>query len=329
MTTNTAFPFFLKMFPEAFKNLPNVHINSHHITNAYNFATLVNIGCAVKEMVHRTFKNMVPHTNLKNIEKSLFERYNTYQTLRYLINGGRDDRFPSAEYGISRISEDPTLQSMLDHWYVIEYDGAKDKEGMCMDEITCHDDSFINVVLRKKWSRVEVERKGFRHRLDAANPLTADLTNAYQQYLGMHAMLVHRYVEFFSYIKYNLVEESHSTTIKLHVEDIIDLEETQEGCAYAVVSAIFKHRANNGRWYAFFLLTWFEATSERHSLEVPVYHITDSRNLWKWRRVYPINFVDHIPRVHFVHDCGDSCLTTTHDTSNLRYLKNDYYYTAV
>jgi hypothetical protein len=58
----------------------------------------------------------------------LFEHYNTYQTLQYLINGGWDDCFPSAEYGISRILEDPMLQSMLDHWYVIEYDGAKDKE---------------------------------------------------------------------------------------------------------------------------------------------------------------------------------------------------------
>lgn len=98
--------------------------------DAYNFATLVNVGCAVKEMVHRTFKNMVPHTNHKNIEKSLLERYNTYQTLRYLMNGGQDDRFPSAEYGMSRISEDLTLRSMLAHWYVIEYDETRDKESV-------------------------------------------------------------------------------------------------------------------------------------------------------------------------------------------------------
>ena len=75
-----------------------------------------------------------------------------------------------------------------------------------------------------------------------------------------------------------MVEESHSTTIKLHVDDIMDIDEAQEGCAYAIVSAIFKHRANNGHWYAFFLLTWFEATSECHSLEVPVYCITDANN---------------------------------------------------
>uniref|UniRef100_U9UK07 Uncharacterized protein n=1 Tax=Rhizophagus irregularis (strain DAOM 181602 / DAOM 197198 / MUCL 43194) TaxID=747089 RepID=U9UK07_RHIID len=33
-------------------------------------------------MVHRIFKNIVPHTNFKNIELDLLKRYTTLQSIR-------------------------------------------------------------------------------------------------------------------------------------------------------------------------------------------------------------------------------------------------------
>jgi len=55
--------------------------------HAQNYGTLVNTAVAVKEMVHRIFKGMVPHTNLKQI---LRRQYNTLQAFRYLVDGGVD-----------------------------------------------------------------------------------------------------------------------------------------------------------------------------------------------------------------------------------------------
>jgi len=51
--------------------LPNLHVNVHLLQHARNFATLINSAVGVKEMVHRTFKNMVPHMNCKVIELDL------------------------------------------------------------------------------------------------------------------------------------------------------------------------------------------------------------------------------------------------------------------
>ena len=43
-------------------------------------------------MVHRLFKSIVLHTNKHNLELTLFWQVNTLQTLRYLADGGMDDR---------------------------------------------------------------------------------------------------------------------------------------------------------------------------------------------------------------------------------------------
>ena len=43
-------------------------------------------------MVHKVFKSIVPHTNKHNIELTLLRQVNTLQILRYLADGGMDDR---------------------------------------------------------------------------------------------------------------------------------------------------------------------------------------------------------------------------------------------
>ena len=48
--------------------------------SSYNFATLVNIGCAVKKMVHHTFKNMVPTQILRILKRACL---NTIIPIRY------------------------------------------------------------------------------------------------------------------------------------------------------------------------------------------------------------------------------------------------------
>ena len=60
--------------------------------HARNFATLVNILVAIKEMVHRLFKAIILHSNKKNIELDFMRRDNCLQTLQFLMDSGIDER---------------------------------------------------------------------------------------------------------------------------------------------------------------------------------------------------------------------------------------------
>lgn len=42
----------------------------------------MNISVSLKEMVHRLFKNQVPHMNKKNLELDFIKRENTLQGIR-------------------------------------------------------------------------------------------------------------------------------------------------------------------------------------------------------------------------------------------------------
>ena len=94
--------------------------------HARNYGTLLNVSVAVKEMVHRTFKSMVPYTNLKHIELDLLRRYNTLQAFRYIVNGGCDNRFVITGEGIRNIIQDELIRKILIDWYITE--GCNDVE---------------------------------------------------------------------------------------------------------------------------------------------------------------------------------------------------------
>ncbi len=84
--------------------------------------TLVNSNCAVKEIVHRLSKQAVPKTNRKNVEFDLIRHTNVLQAIRYVIDGGIDDRFDSSNVGdgLRKIITDLRLQSLLTGWYMTE-----------------------------------------------------------------------------------------------------------------------------------------------------------------------------------------------------------------
>ncbi len=73
-------------------------------------------------MVHRLSKQAVVKTNRKNIELDLTRRTNVLQAIRYLIDGGADDRFNERNVGdgLRNIITDPRLQSLLTGWYMTE-----------------------------------------------------------------------------------------------------------------------------------------------------------------------------------------------------------------
>jgi hypothetical protein len=137
-------------------------------------------------------------------------------------------------------------------------------------------------------------------------------------------------LEFYESIAYTVLKGSEQDHIrlKLNVGDIVELEEESEGIAYARIKSIFRHQANNGQYYAFFLFDWFEAMNTINPiLECPLYNIQkpgDSR----WLQIFPIDFIACIPHVHFIHNCTNTC-NTKHDEANRSYILNRFYYNAV
>ncbi len=111
----------------------------------------------------------------------------------------------------------------------------------------------------------------------------------------------------------------------MHVKDIVIIQEENYGENYTIIEAIFSHRANNRKSYAFIIVNWFEETPQT-ILDCSIYRLMMDNS---WRRVFPISIVDSVNKVHFVHKCiGDTC-KTSHDTKNIYYVKNKYYFTAI
>ena len=101
--------------------MPNLHVNTHLPQHARNFATILNTAVGIKEMVHRTFKGMVPHMNRKVIELDLTRRYNTIQALRHLVDGWIDSRFNTeTKNTLNNLTSDPKLYTILLGWYATE-----------------------------------------------------------------------------------------------------------------------------------------------------------------------------------------------------------------
>jgi hypothetical protein len=109
------------MFPTSFENLPNLHINWHLVDHARNYGTCVNTAVGIKEMVHRIFKGIVPHTNKHNLELILLQRINTLQTLRYLASGGSEDN-QGQQNAVFNIMIDPKLKMLLSGWCIDNHD---------------------------------------------------------------------------------------------------------------------------------------------------------------------------------------------------------------
>jgi hypothetical protein len=52
--------------------------------------------------------------------------------------------------------------------------------------------------------------------------------------------------------------------IHLHIGDFITMQAEGYGECYAIIKAIFKHKGNDNKYYAFFIIDWFEDTNKIH-----------------------------------------------------------------
>jgi len=80
----------------------------------------------------------------------------------------------------------------------------------------------------------------------------------------MDAAPVNKKIEFYNYIAYKVVEDDNtSKMVKLHVGDIVSMNEEIEQVAFARIKAILRHRANNTKYYAFLVFDWLRQLLEK------------------------------------------------------------------
>jgi hypothetical protein len=117
--------------------------------------------------------------------------------------------------------------------------------------------------------------------------------------------------------------------VHLHVGDFITIYEEDHEESYAIIKGIFKHKGNNGNYYAFIVVYWFENTKVEHSvLKCLLYNLQATGD--KWRRVFPITVIDNVQKVHFIHNCNsERCQELNHDLTNRNWIKNNFYFIAI
>jgi len=66
----------------------------------------ISIEVKTKEMVHHIFKNMMSHTNHKNIELDLLKQYTTLQSICHLADSRLDPQYSQPNIDFINISQD-------------------------------------------------------------------------------------------------------------------------------------------------------------------------------------------------------------------------------
>ncbi|RGB22335.1 hypothetical protein C1646_776261 [Rhizophagus diaphanus] len=295
--------------------------------HAKPFSTLVNSSVGIKEMVHRTFKGAVPHTNGKMIEKDLIKRYNTLQALCNIIDGSLKSRYNN-HLGCGYF-QDNVFRSLLSSWYTTSASINDTKE--IVETVDSPNDSIYEIRLQVKWKRHEILQNNFEINMSVNGDIHDDLKIAYRDYFNFTEYIHNNKLNYYNYISYKILdEEGESSTIQIHVGDIVEIEVENDGISYVIVKAIFLHTYNNNKTYSFYYLNWFEKIEGKNGFDNIMmgqkYKICVERK--KWINIFPIHLINLIPKIHFIHQCDSSCLIGNHNLSQ-PYLLNEFFYNAV
>ncbi|GBC46181.2 hypothetical protein GLOIN_2v1792200 [Rhizophagus irregularis DAOM 181602=DAOM 197198] len=299
-----------KFFPRI-TQLPNFHILCHFTMHARNFATLVNVAVPTKEMMHRLFKAMIPHSNKKNIEMDFVQCDNCLQTLRFLLDGGVDKRYDTErQLNFNMLSKDQCVRALLSSWYILpsKFDLEQDDDNTSL-QITCMDENYINIKVQGLYTKHDLQTNNLEKNLD--NNLFAEFGRSYNEELDCTEHLTSRKVKYYKSISYTIVDGNNQSNIRLRVGDVInvleDISDDRETelktiTSYAQIRAIFLHTKDQLQ-IPFLLLNWFISLGINDSkLGCPRYRLQQLSDQ-TWRRIYAIKWIDHQPNNHFIHQC--------------------------
>ncbi|CAB5314549.1 unnamed protein product [Rhizophagus irregularis] len=169
-----------RIFPKEFTNLPNLHVNGHLQYHAKSFSTLVNSSVGIKEMVHRTFKGAVPHTNES--------RYNNHLGCGYF--------------------QDNVFRSLLSSWYATSASINDTKE--IVETVDSPNDSIYEIRLQVKWKRHEILQNNFEINMSVNGDIHDDLKIAYRDYFNFTEYIHNNKLNYYNYISYKVLDEEVS-----------------------------------------------------------------------------------------------------------------------
>ncbi|CAB4492784.1 unnamed protein product [Rhizophagus irregularis] len=181
------------------------------------------------------------------LKLDLIRRHNTLQTIRYLTDGGVDNRFPCIKQGFQKLTTDPLLHSILSDWYMTQIIQKEDITDISNTNVVSCDSRVTNIKLYKKLSKIEIQQYNLPVRLDENSQFAHDILIAYDIYMQKKAALIYRRVEFYNQIKYTLLDDDgrFNSHLNLRVGDIVQIQE-EENLSYAKIRALFTHKYNNG-----------------------------------------------------------------------------------
>ena len=186
----------------------------------------------------------------------------------------------------------------------------------------------MNIRVKSKWNKHQRDQENFTVGKRLNEHLFKELINVFAEYYQDRSAMLNSKVDFYNNISYTIKEDDHFIDVRLHVGEVVNvLEESVAEESYAIIRGIFTYERSR-KLHAFVIFDWFEKIGEDTLLKCPRYRLRNPEET-NWNRIFPLSLIDHNPKVHFVHDCDNTCNNNKHDFTNHHYLKNMYYHLVV
>jgi hypothetical protein len=156
---------------DALDRLPNFHTALHLASNAKLFGSAINTCATFGEMKHRVWKNIVPHTNFREMDLAFSLYDNTMQSLRYLIDSTHSNDHHLARHPLAKVLVflQANCGSIFSGQYFSgpkncnseELETTDDLIDLSMDWNIPHDNRYAGGKLWRKFSSKQVRKLGF------------------------------------------------------------------------------------------------------------------------------------------------------------------------
>ena len=167
------------------ERLPNIHTALHLASNARLFATAINTCATFGEMKHRVWKNIVPHTNFREMDLAFSLYDNTMQSIRYIIDSTASESHHLARHPLANVLN--FLQEKCPSVFSGQYFSCTDssEERDCSDDLidlstdwnVVDGSRFSNGKLWRKISPKQLQKNGLIRNLCDINDTDPFLTD--------------------------------------------------------------------------------------------------------------------------------------------------------
>ncbi|CAG8558976.1 22228_t:CDS:2 [Gigaspora rosea] len=151
---------------------------------------------------------------IENLELTLLQQVNTLQTLRYLVDGGIDDRIGNIEPKLFKeLILEPRLCHLLSGWCIDNsnfsihalQEFAQDNDNLTDISSFSHF-NCSEIKLGSKWGKQEIENARFVSDDLEANGLLVSIMNVYSSYFSIEQAILNTKIRYYQNASYSIVE---------------------------------------------------------------------------------------------------------------------------